>query len=87
MKTKTFVKVDALQGVRIAPVAATFVAINEAKGCAIVASRDHTAVFGDDGTVATLHAVWATRSELWKSHEVGVESRTYQLLVIELEVS
>lgn len=86
VQAQTLVKVDALVHVIVAPFTAAVIAVVEAERCPVVASRDDTLVFGDDGTVATLHTVGAARRQLSQPHEVGVEGWADQLAIFEVEL-
>lgn len=86
MQAEALVQVDALMDVIIAALAATFVAIDQAKGCSVVPCRDNSLVLCDDGTIAPLHAVRTARGKLGKSHKVGVEAGANQLRVFEIKL-
>jgi hypothetical protein len=59
MQTEALVQINALMHIVIAALAATFIAIDQTKGCAIVTSGDNSLVLCDDCAIASLHAVGA----------------------------
>lgn len=73
MQTQTLVQLLALGQVVVAALTATLVAVSEAPWRSVVAGGNDTAVFGNDGSNARLHAVGATCGDLSQTKEVSVE--------------
>lgn len=84
MQAETLIQVDSLMHVIIAPLAAALITVDKSKWRAIVASGNDALIFGNDGSVAPLHAVRARRRKLGQPHEVSVEGRSDQLRVPEV---
>jgi hypothetical protein len=87
VKAKALVEVDSLHDVIVASLAAALIAVAKPKRSAVVTRGDYTIILGDDGAVATLHAVGSCCRKFGKAHEVSVESWPDKFLVVELKVS
>ena len=57
MEAEALVKVDPLVNIVVASLATALIAVDQAEGCPIVASRDDSLVLRDDGTISSLHTV------------------------------
>jgi hypothetical protein len=57
VKAKALIKFNALSHIVIASAASTLIAVGQARWCPIVASTNHSAIFSDDSSISSLHAV------------------------------
>ena len=86
MQADALVQINALVGVVVAALAATFIAISSVERGPIVACRYDSIVFYHYGSIAFLHTVRPGSCQLSQPHEIGIKAWPYQFLVVELEL-
>jgi hypothetical protein len=57
----------------VASVTASFITVDEAKGSAVIASRNDSLILYNHGAVASLHAIRASGGKLSQPHKVSVK--------------